>query len=447
MDLIGLIPGFGGLIYTIIAFILALSIIVAIHEYGHYIVGRWSGIHADVFSIGFGPVLFSRVDRRGTVWQVAALPLGGYVKFAGDADAASASRDGAALDDMDATALRRTMHGAPLWARSATVAAGPMFNFILSILVFGAIIMSRGEATSPMQIEALAPLPQEQGVTLQPGDKVQAVGGVAIEDITALYGAIPDLPKDALIEYEVLRGDSTRVVQGPYPFPPLIEQVQPTSAAMDAGLRVGDVITSIDEAPITAFRQLQDAVAASEGAPLLLDVWREGETLEFTLAPREVDLPTGDGGFETRWLIGMTGGLAFEPATTTPGVFQALNAGFQQTIFIVESSLSGLYHMVTGAISSCNLRGPIGIAETSGAAASQGVQSFIWFIAVLSTAVGLLNLFPIPVLDGGHLVFHAWEAVRGKPPSDGALRVLMGVGLTLLLSLMAFALTNDLFCP
>ena len=113
----------------------------------------------------------------------------------------------------------------------------------------------------------------------------------------------------------------------------------------------------------------------------------------------------------------------------------------------IEGSVSGLYHMVTGAISTCNLTGPVGIAQTSGAMASQGAQSFIWFIAVLSTAVGLLNLFPIPALDGGHLVFYAYEAVTGKPPSDGALRILMTIGLTLVLGLMVFALGNDLFCP
>jgi regulator of sigma E protease len=129
------------------------------------------------------------------------------------------------------------------------------------------------------------------------------------------------------------------------------------------------------------------------------------------------------------------------------GVVEAVSYGAEQTWFVVRSSLSGLWHMITGAISSCNLQGPIGIAETSGAAASQGIDSFIWFVAILSTAVGLLNLFPIPVLDGGHLMFHAYEAVSGKPPSDKAMRVFMTVGLTLLLSLMLFALTNDIFCP
>jgi len=163
--------------------------------------------------------------------------------------------------------------------------------------------------------------------------------------------------------------------------------------------------------------------------------------------PRRMDMPTPEGGFETRWLIGLSGGLLFVPETRTPGPFEAIGDGASQTWVIVKTSLSGLWHMITGAISSCNLQGPIGIAETSGAAASQGLASFIWFIAMLSTAVGLMNLFPVPILDGGHLVFHAYEAVSGRPPSDRALRVLMGSGLAMLLALMVFALTNDLFCP
>jgi len=180
---------------------------------------------------------------------------------------------------------------------------------------------------------------------------------------------------------------------------------------------------------------------------MTLEVWRSGETLEVTLTPRRMDLPLEDGGFETRWLIGISGGLFFEPASETPTLAEAAEYGVDQTIFIIRSSLSGLYHMAAGAISTCNLSGPIGIAETSGQAASAGWISFIWFIAVLSTAVGLLNLFPIPVLDGGHLVFHAWEALTGRPPSDRALNALMTVGLGLMLMLMVFALTNDLFCP
>mgnify|MGYP006289841501 FL=1 len=454
MDPISLIPAFGGLLWTIAAFIVALSIIVAVHEYGHYIVGRWSGIKAEVFSIGFGPVLFSRTDRHGTQWQIAALPFGGYVKFLGDASAASDK----AADDYDALPAaekRHTMHGAPLWARAATVAAGPLFNFALSIIVFALVATWQGVPREPVEVGALRPLPVELP-RLDTGDRILAVGGTETPTTAAFYEATEDLPTAPLATYTVEREGSTREVEAAFPFPPLIDSISPRSAAMDVGLRRGDVILSVDGEPLSAFRELQGIVAASEGRALQLEVWRpadrddpqaRGEVLEFAVAPRPVDVPLAEGGFERRWLIGMTGGLTFEPATAMPGPGEALSLGVTQTVRVIESSLSGLWHMITGAISTCNLSGPVGIAETSGAAASQGAQSFFWFIAVLSTAVGLLNLFPVPMLDGGHLVFHAWEAVTGRPPSDGVLRVLMAAGLTLMLSLMIFALANDLICP
>jgi regulator of sigma E protease len=169
--------------------------------------------------------------------------------------------------------------------------------------------------------------------------------------------------------------------------------------------------------------------------------------LDITLRPKVTDEPQPDGSFKSQMRIGIVGGTAFDTATTNPGVLTALWGGVENTGRIISGSLSGLKHMIVGNISTCNLSGPVGIAQTSGAMASQGAQSFIYFIAVLSTAVGLLNLFPIPALDGGHLVFYAYEAVTGKPPSDGALRILMTIGLTLVLGLMVFALGNDLFCP
>lgn len=445
MDIFGLVPSFGNILFTIGAFVLALSIIVAVHEFGHYIVGRWSGIQAEVFSLGFGPVLLSRVDRHGTRWQLSALPFGGYVKFLGDANAASGA-DAAVLDNLDKDTLRRTMHGAPLWARAATVAAGPVFNFILAILVFAGVLFFRGEPVNPPTIGTLKTMPA--GVMeLIPGDEITAIGGQPTQDYAALYQAIAALPPKAAVEYTIHRDGVQKVVQGPYPFPPVIDALQPGSAAMDAGLKIGDVILSVDGRPVTAFRELQEIVRASDGAEMQMRIWRDGEVLEATMAPRRVDLPLPDGGFETRLLIGMTGGLLFTPETVTPGVFASFEAGAQQVLYISRSSLSGIYHMVTGAISSCNLRGPLGIAETSGAMASQGTQSFIWFIAVLSTAVGLMNLFPIPVLDGGHLVFHAYEAVVGKPPSERVLSVFMSLGLAVILTFMVFALGNDILCP
>ncbi len=451
MDFAGFLPDFGGLAFTIVVFVVALSIIVFVHEMGHYLVGRWSGIHAETFSLGFGPVLYSRVDRRGTTWQVAALPFGGYVKFLGDGDAASASRDQGFLDHIAQAErdkeLRRSMMGAPLWARSATVAAGPGFNFIFSILIFMGVFLFQGTAIEPPTVGRLAAMPEELSGGLREGDEILAIDGRPTPDYLAFYGVLGEIEPRPTVDFTVRR-DGVEIVQpAPWPFPVLIGSLQPGSASMDAGLRVGDVVTRIDGEPLIAFKQLQEAVRVSEGRPLTLDVWRDGERFKVELSPRRVDLPLADGSFETRWLIGITGALVFEPAVQSLGPLDAAQRSVDQVWFLIKSSVSGLWHMITGAISSCNLRGPIGIAETSGDMASQGVSSFIWFIAVLSTAVGLLNLFPIPVLDGGHLVFHAFEAVRGRPPSDRALRVMMGAGLALILGIMGLALFNDLFCP
>lgn len=445
MELINLIPSFGGLAYTIAAFVLALLIIVFVHEYGHYIVGRWSGIHAEVFSLGFGPVIWSRQDKRGTRWQIAALPLGGYVKFFGDSNAASAGHV-EDLGGLTAEQKRATMHGAPLWARTATVAAGPAFNFILSIVVFAGVFLATGVATDAPTVGSVKPVP---GITaaLQPGDRILALGGQETPDFPAFMEAAAALPPVSTTSYLVERAGGSVEVTDSHPLPPLVETVQPDSAAAEAGVLAGDVVTAVDGVPVTTFSQLRELVGSSDGSPLRLSLMRDGQAVELDLQPRRVDLPLAEGGFETRWLIGLTGALYFDPETRVPGIVESIGLGATQSWDIATTSLSGLWHMITGAISSCNLRGPIGIAETSGAAASAGITSFIWFIAMLSTAVGLMNLFPVPVLDGGHLVFYAYEAVTGKPPTARALRVLMSIGLAAILTLMVFALTNDLFCP
>ncbi len=425
---------------------MSLTVIVAVHEYGHYIIGRWTGIKADVFSIGIGPVLTSKVDKHGTRWQIAALPVGGYVKFRGDANAASAGVDDEAMQGLSPQERRATMPGAPVWARAATVAAGPAFNFVLSIMVFAVFFMVTGVATDPLTV---ASMPEIDGYeeTLQAGDEILAIDGMETPKLEEIPDFVDALADKSPMRYLVRRDGQELTVEALHPFPAIVQGVSPASAAEDAGLAEGDLITAVDGTDITSFFTLQGLTEQSEGAEMALSVLRSGDTLSFNLTPRQVDLPTADGGFETRYLIGIRGGYLFEPATRTPGVLESLGQGVTQTKFIITASISGLYHMVKGSISSCNLRGPIGIAQTSGQAASQGLDNFIWFIAVLSTAVGLLNLFPIPILDGGHLVFHGWEAITGKPPAEWALRILMTIGLVLVVGLMVFGLTNDLFCP
>ena len=442
----GLLPTFGGFAWTIAAFVVALSVIVAIHEYGHYIVGKWSGIKAEVFSIGFGPVLASRMGKDGTRWQIAALPFGGYVKFKGDAGAASDRPDHAVLDAMSENELRQTMHGAPLWARAATVIAGPASNFILSFALFASLLFARGVATDPITVAETRAVPV-QAETLLTGDVLLEIQGQPVPETEAFAEFGRNLEASPTLEYLVLRDGREVALEGPWLYPPLAGSVTPGSAAEEGGVLKGDVITAINGIEVFDFTQLRDAVGGSDGNPVDLTIWRDGQTLELTLQPRRQDLPLADGGFETRYLIGIGGGLVFEPESEAPGVGEAMAYGVSQTIFIVKSSVSGLYHMIAGKISTCTLSGPIGIAETSGHAASQGWVSFLWFIAVLSTAVGFLNLFPIPVLDGGHLVFHAFEWATGRPPSDKVLGFMMAGGLTIMLALMIFAVGNDLFCP
>lgn len=440
----GLLPEFGNLFFTLGAFVVALSIIVTVHEYGHYIVGRWSGIHAEVFSVGFGPVLLSRVDRRGTRWQIAALPFGGYVKFLGDANAASSAADDAVMDALDTGQRRHTMHGAPLWARAATIFAGPAFNFLFSIVIFAAFIAIRGLPADTPVVGEVYPMPQQ--VAVVEGDVVTAVNGQPVSDLQDFYAIAAGLEAAPVVTYTVDRAGQSLDVPGPHPLPARAAGIALNSAARDAGMQQGDVVLAINDQPVFAFAQMPPLVADAQGAPVTLRLWRAGQELTVDLTPRRTDLPLPDGGFETRWLIGLQSGTFFDHPTRSVSLTESVPMAVGEIGNIISRSISGLYYMVTGAISTCNLSGPVGIATTSGEMAADGIASFIWFIAVLSTAVGLLNLFPIPILDGGHLVFHAYEALTGRPPSEKVLGALMTMGLVLLGALMLFALTNDLFC-
>lgn len=433
----------GGVVWTILAFIVALSIIVGVHEYGHYIVGRWSGIRAEVFSLGFGPRLLAWRDRRGTIWQVAAIPLGGYVRFLGDENAASAG-PGRAVDPARA---RQTLGGAPLWARFATVAAGPVFNFILAAFVFAGVIAWQGIATDRVVVGSVAPTPPGIVNDLRAGDEVLAVGGQPAADWPALFALTETLPAAPAQDWTVRRGGAEITVRGPDPAPPRISGVAPRSAASAADLRPGDVVLAVEGRPITRFTELRPLVEAAEGRPVTLRVWREGAgEHDFVLVPREQDLPTATG-FEKRWLIGVTGGEGYlRPATRTPGALDALSMGARQTWDVIWGSLTGIVAMITGQIGRCNLSGAISIAEVAGDAASAGAGNFFWLIAVLSAGIGFLNLLPIPVLDGGHLVFYSYEAIAGRPPSDRMIGLLSRVGMALVLTLMIFGLTNDIVC-
>ena len=440
-DFTSLSASFGGFIWIAFFFVLALSVIVTVHEYGHYIVGRWCGIYAEVFSVGFGSVLFSRLDKRGTRWQIAVLPFGGYVKFKGDANAASGP-DGQVLPSLDPIELRCTMHGAPIWARAATAAAGPVFNFIFSIILFCVLFMWQGQFTASPKISQMFATPVVN--TLQIGDEIISVNGVDVFSIEDLVIAGKELVAPAF--YTVLRDKRRVAAQGPVLFPALVSQVQPRSAAIEAGIKVGDVITRIDGQVLNGFADLQAAVATADADEMLFSVWREGSEFDVTLTSRLVAIPELNGSFENRRLVGITGGIFFEPGKEPLPFGIAITAALKRTWYIITVSLAGIKQMVLGSISACNLSGPVAIAETAGQVASQGAMPFLALIAGLSTAVGLMNLFPIPVLDGGHLLFCAYEFITGRKPSDSVLQILMTVGLVIVLSLTLFAVVMNEIC-
>jgi len=439
-----LLPHFSSTGLTLLSFVVALMVIVFVHEMGHYLAGRWSGIKADVFSIGFGPVLWRRKDRRDTVWQIALVPLGGYVRFKGDNNAASLGAD------QGLAAARDSMAGAPLWARALTVASGPVFNFVFAFLVFGWAVLSVGVATDPLTLASVPSLPSTYEQELEPGDQILAIGGIETPKIADLVAAANELPQEPSVDYRVLRGDQEISVRGPYPEPTLALSVSSDSPAREAGLLEGDVIISIDGVPVFAFQQMMAIVGESEGQEMAFEVWRDGEILNFKIAPRRIDLPLRDGDFETRWLIGLSGGLFFEPQTSTPDIVTTVRYALGQLWYIVKVSVSGMWHMLTGEISTCNLSSPVGIAQASGEMAAKGLGTYVQFLGLLSTAIGLLNLFPIPILDGGHLVIHGYEAISGRKPSERALRLLTMIGLTIIIAMMFLALANDTvpgLCP
>ena len=439
-------PQFGNFVITVLAFVLCLSVIVFVHEFGHYFIGKLSGIHAEVFSIGFGPVIMSFYDKRGTKWQLAAFPLGGYVKFLGDKNPASSPDP--EIDKRDEqNSLRKSMHGAPLWARFITVAAGPLFNFIFSGLIFFLIFMDQGMTKLPLTVDKTFDTPYEQ--KFEKGDVVRSVNGLKINnDLTKLNDQLGGVFANEPLTYVVERNGILITLENIIQNPPRISQVLPKSSAISAGLEKGDLILSLNSREIKNFNEIKDFVEASQGAGFIVEYWREGLVYETRLTPQIVDVPIETGGFERIYRVGIVSDyFPFQPAMTKQSISWAFLSSIKSIYLIMEGSVKGLYHIVFGNISSCNLSGPISIAETSGQMVKQGSLNYLWFIAVLSTAIGMINLFPIPVLDGGHLMFFTVEALIGRKPNQKIVNTFMALGFALLVGLMLFSVLNDFLCP
>ena len=447
MEYVFLVPQFGNFLLTVAAFILCLSIIVFVHEFGHYFIGKLSGIHAEVFSIGFGPVLLSFKDKNGTKWQISALPLGGFVKFLGDKNSASAPKLGLEPINEDPVFNRATMQGAPLPARFMTVAAGPVFNFIFSGIIFFAVYMNQGVTKFPLTVEKVFDTPYQK--QLEEGDVIISINGVRIyENLNDFEDLLKNSRVDEEFTYIIERNGQKIILEKVIQNPPRIAQVLPKSAAITAGLEKGDIILSLNSEKITSFNNIKNFVESSKGEVLKVEYWRDGEIRKTQIKPLIVDVPAEGGGFDRKYRIGIVSEyFPFEPVTEKQSILIAVRGAFESIYLVMEGSVKGLYHILFGNISSCNLSGPISIAETSGQMVKQGGINYLWFIAVLSTAIGMINLFPIPVLDGGHLLFFTIEALTGKKPDPSIVNKFMTLGFFLLISLMLFSIFNDFLCP
>jgi regulator of sigma E protease len=442
---------FGWILGTIIPFIIVLGIVIFVHELGHYMIGRWCGLKTTVFSIGCGPEIVGWDDRHGTRWRLAWIPLGGYVKFKGDADAASLAADQDSLDQMSQDERRQTIAGAPLWARALTIIGGPGANFLLSILLAFLIILINGRSSEAPVIGVVDPGGQAQYAGFREGDRIIDVDGAPIESFGAFVNAILSSPgtthkvslerKGDVLELDAAFTRATR-----------ISDVRPNTAAQAACMAPGDEIISVNGTEISSFEQLQSAVLTSEGDPLDIVVARRNkdgftEDVALTLKPtlqEKRNQQTGE--YERVYMIGVVAesNLGFGPATERPGVIAAFHEGLHFPLRVIGETFGYLGAWISGQVAGENLAGPIGIARASGMVAEQGIVTFIGYIATISTAIGLINLFPIPILDGGHLVLYGIEAIRGRPLSVAAVNFVSYMGLIAILSLLVFATINDL---
>jgi regulator of sigma E protease len=448
---------------VLVPFLFVLTVVVFIHELGHFLVARWCGVKVQTFSIGFGREIFGFHDRHGTRWRFAWIPLGGYVKFIDDENGASVpSRD--ALKRMSAEQKQGAFQSKPLGQRAAVVAAGPIANFLLAIIIFAGIYTIVGAPFAASRIDVVVAGGPAERAGFQSGDLVVAIDGRPIDSLQEMQRIVATNAEHPLT-FEVERG-GLRISLMATPdrldqpdgyggtvrigdlgirrvLPPKILEVLPDQPAARAGFQSGDVIVAIDGNPINNFQEMQQIVSTSPETALRFDVDRGGQRLSLTVVPDGKDR-VGDAGTNVRTgVIGVRGG-GVETEYRRLGVPQAIWRGVQETHFIIARTLGYLKNVIVGRESPDQVGGVLRIADVSGQVAASGFIPLLNLTAILSVSIGLLNLFPIPLLDGGHLMFYLMEAIRRKPLTERTQEIGFRIGLSLVLMLMIYATFNDL---
>lgn len=363
-----------GVLITIVQFLVVLTIVVFVHEFGHFIVARWCGVSVSTFSIGFGREIFGFNDRKGTRWRFAWIPLGGYVKFVDDENAASQpSADH--LEKMSVSERSGAFQTKALWQRAAVVAAGPMANFILAIVVYAGVNMAYGVRT----------------------------------------------------------------------IAPVVGEVKEGMPAAMAGIKPGDVIKSIDGWTVEGFEDIQRIVGISGGEPLKIGVERGSEKLDLTVTPEVREQPDTFGGTFKRGLIGVTPSSVSGYNEAKPvSAVEAVRLGVRETYTNIVHTVQGIADIVTQRQAADQMGGPILMAQVTAKVAEGGLEPLLRWIAFISANIGFLNLLPIPVLDGGHLVYYAIEGVMRRPLSRRMQEIGFQIGVALVLMLMVYVNLNDL---
>lgn len=362
------------LVGTLVPFVFVLTIVVFVHEMGHYLVGRWCGIGVKAFSIGFGPELVGFNDRKGTRWKICAIPLGGYVKFVGDENASSSPTGNLSTLSKEEQAV--AFESAALWKRAATVFAGPAFNMLLTVAIFAAFFF--------------------------------------------LYG---------------------RMIADP-----MVAELRPDSPAAVAGFKPGDRFLSVDGEPIVTFSDVQRYVSTRAGEPIRFVVERDGSQVELTATPELLEQTDPLGNKIRMGVIGVVNNESLGNFRRIEyGPVQSVGEALRETGFIIGQTGKFFGRLFTGREDKCQLGGPVKIANMAGQAASRGFDWLIQLTAMLSIGIGLLNLFPLPPLDGGHLLFYGVEAVIRRPVPDAIKEFVFRIGFFLVLGFMAFVIFNDLF--
>ena len=425
--------------------VVAFISVVFVHELGHYLIGRWCGIGATTFSIGFGPKLFSFKDKRNTEWMICLIPLGGFVKFVTENDKSDfhVRMGSGGNSESQNFSTNGSFESASLIRRTLTVLAGPAANFLMSAIIFTFISAMTGVMSTEPIVGDVADLPGE-GFTLMAGDRILTVEDEPVESFRQVYDTIASLDQMSDIRLSIFRDGQVLKFTIPHIFQPIVFGVEMFSPAMKAGLEVGDVFLEAGEQSVSSFEDLKSIIGSNNGKPIMLKIWRNDEIIWTDLTPEMRPTETSDGNLIEQMRIGVRGGTFFSPALVTPHLSESVWMGVRMTVYVIKTSLVGLARMIDQTISPKHLSGPIGVAKALSYTATEGFMPFFSLLAAISAGIGLVNLFPIPILDGGHLMLFLYEGIFKKAPADRIIKFLMALGLTLLVALMVFATFNDI---